>query len=90
VARANPVGARLDALLAETDEVTRAAIDAATRLDAATKLATILEEAKKLAAQPGQNGRASNVVTYVKNEHVRIQGAILGLSPAKIEQMLSA
>jgi MoxR-like ATPase len=90
VMRANPVGARLDAILSETDEVTRAAIDAGTRLDAATKLQVILDEAKKLAAQPGQNGRASKVVTYVHNEHVRIQGAILGLSPEKIEKMLAA
>jgi MoxR-like ATPase len=90
VARANPVGARLDAILAETDEVMRAAVDAATRLDAATKLQLILDEAKKLAAQPGQNGRASKVVKYVNDEHVRIQGAILGLSADKIARLLSA
>lgn len=87
VARANPVGARLDAMLAEVDELSRAAVDAATRLDAATKIETILKEAKQLAAQPGQNGRAAKVVKFVKGEHQRIQCAILGLSPEKAAKL---
>ncbi len=89
VARANPVGARLDSILAEVDELVRAAVDPASRLDAATKIDTVLTEAKQIAAQPGQNGRASKVVKYVQREHVRVQGAILGLSPEKIEAMLA-
>jgi MoxR-like ATPase len=89
VARANPVGARLDAMLAEVDEVVRAAVDSPTRLDAATKVEAILKEAREMAKQPGANGRESKVVQYIKNEHVRIQGAILGLSPEKIEMMLA-
>lgn len=90
VARANPVGARLDAMLAEVDELSRAAVDAATRLDAATKIETVLNEAKQLAAQPGQNGRAAKVVQYVQQEHTRIQGRILGLSDEKIAKLLAA
>lgn len=90
VSRANPLGARLDGMLAEVDELTRAAVDGPTRLDAATKLESILTEAKALASQPGANGRAAKCVTYIHNEHVRIQGKILGLSPAKIEAMLNA
>jgi MoxR-like ATPase len=90
VARANPVGARLDSMLAEVDEVKRAAVDAPTRIDAATKIGAILAEAQKLAAKPGQNGRAAKVVKYVQNEHIRIQGAILGLPADKIEAMLAA
>lgn len=90
VARANPVGARLDEILAEVDEMMRAAVDAATRLDAATKIDTVIKEARQLASQPGANGRAAKVVKYVEREHTRLQGAILGLSPEKIEKMLAA
>ena len=89
VARANPIGARLDAILAETDELMRAAVDAATRLDAATKIDTLVKESKTLANQPGANGRAAKVVKYVTNSHVRLQGAILGLPAEKIEAMLA-
>lgn len=88
--RANPVGAKLDTLLAEADEITRAAIDAATRLDAATKLEALVKEAKKVAAEPGANGRAAKVVKHITNEHMRVQGAILGLSQDKIEKMLAS
>jgi MoxR-like ATPase len=90
VARANPVGARLDSILAEVDELVRAAVDAGTRLDAATKIETVLNEAKQLANTPGANGRSAKVVKYVQREHVRIQGAILGLNPDKIEAMLAS
>lgn len=90
VGRANPVGARLDAILGEVDELVRAAVDAATRLEAATKIQVVLDEAKALAAKPGANGRAAKVVKYVSREHTRIQGAILGLSPDKIEAMLAS
>jgi MoxR-like ATPase len=75
VARANPVGAKLDSMLAEADEIVRAAVDAATRLDAATKIDALLKEAKQVASQPGANGRAAKVVKYVEREHTRVQGA---------------
>lgn len=87
--RANPVGAKLDAMLAEADELTRAAIDSTSRLDAATKLEALVKEAKKVANEPGANGRAAKVVKFITNEHMRVQGAILGLSPDKIEAMLA-
>jgi MoxR-like ATPase len=90
VARANPVGAKLDQLLAEVDQMVRAAVDAATRLDAATKIESVLKEARELASQAGANGRAAKVVKYVEREHIRLQGAILGLSAEKIERMLAA
>lgn len=89
VARANPVGARLDSILAEVDELTRAAVDAPSRLDAATKIEAVLKEAKDLANKPGANGRAAKVVKYVQNEHTRIQGAILGLSAEKMAKLLA-
>jgi MoxR-like ATPase len=88
--RANPVGAKLDAMLSEADEIVRAAVDAGTRLDAATKLEALVKEAKKVAAEPGANGRAAKVVTFITNEHMRVQGAILGLSADKIERMLAS
>jgi hypothetical protein len=89
VQRANPIGAKLDAMLAEADEIARAANDAATRLDAATKLDALLTEAKQVASQPGANGRAAKVVKFIQREHTRVQGKILGLSDEKIEKMLA-
>jgi MoxR-like ATPase len=89
VTRANPVGARLDAILTEVEELSRAAVDAATRLDAATKIDALVKESAQIAAAPGSNGRSAKVAKYVQNEHVRIQGAILGLSADKIARMLS-
>lgn len=90
VTRANPMGAKLDALLAEADEITRGVTDSGTRLDAAQKIEALLAEAKKVANEPGANGRAKKVVKFLTNEHMRIQGAILGLSPEKIARMLEA
>jgi MoxR-like ATPase len=90
VSRANPLGARLDAILAETDELVRNIVDAGTRLDAVQKIDVVLKEAKQLASQPGANGRAAKVVKYVHAAHVRLQGQIMGLSPEKIELMLGA
>jgi MoxR-like ATPase len=90
VARANPIGAKLDSLLAETDELVRNITDAATRIGAVQKIDAILKEAKSVAALPGANGRAAKVVKYVHTAHVRLQGQIMGLSPEKIELMLGA
>jgi MoxR-like ATPase len=89
VARANPMGAKLDEMLAEADEVARSATDAATRLDAATKLESLLKEAQKVAAQPGANGRAAKVVKYIEREHFRIQARALNLPEAKVAAMLA-
>lgn len=90
VARANPVGAKLEQLLAETDELVRNITDAATRLDAVQKIDAILKEAKGVANQPGANGRAAKVVKYVHTAHVRLQGQIMGLPADKLEAMLAA
>ncbi|MGH3428507.1 MAG: AAA family ATPase [Mycobacteriales bacterium] len=90
VARANPIGAKLDQLLSETDELVRSITDAATRLDAVQKIDAILKEAKGIANQPGANGRAAKVVKYVHGAHVRLQGQIMGLPADKIELMLAA
>jgi MoxR-like ATPase len=88
--RVNPVGARLDSMLAEVEEMVRSAIDAPTRLDAATKIDAVLTEAKELAGQPGANVRAAKVLQYIQNEHTRLQMRILGLSEEKIAKMLAA
>ncbi len=89
VTRANPLGARLDAILAETDELVRNVVDAATRLDAVQKIASVLKEAKELANQPGANGRAAKAVKYVNAAHVRLQAQIMGLPADKVEAMLA-
>jgi MoxR-like ATPase len=90
VTRANPVGAKLDAILSEVDEIVRAAVDSGTRLEASTKLETILKEAEKMANDEPSNLRAAKVAKYINTERIRIQGAILGLSADKIERMLIA
>ncbi len=89
VVRANPVGARLDTILGEVDEITNAAVDTATRLDAAVKLEAIYKEAKDLASKPGANGRAGKLVKFVKNEMTRQRGLAMGLSAEKVEKLMS-
>jgi MoxR-like ATPase len=85
---ANPVGAKLNALLAECDEVaTGAAKDAAARLAAIKKL----EEGEKACtglAKEG-NGRASKVLAHIRQERVRLQAAALGIDPEKAAALLS-
>ncbi len=89
VARANPLGAKLDELLSEADEIVRDAVDQATRVEAATKLDSLLTEAKQIAGRPGSNGRAAKVVKYLANEHTRINARILGISEDRIARMLA-
>lgn len=89
VARANPMGAKLDEMLAEADELVRAATDQGGRMDAATKLESLLNEAKQIAAQPGSNGRAAKVVKFIEREHTRIRARALGLSEEKIAKLLA-
>lgn len=92
VTRANPIGAKLDAMLAEVAELVRAAVDAPTRVDAATKMGAIVEEAKKmtLTSGDGPTGRTAKTLKYLQNEHTRMHGRILNLSQAKIDAMLDA
>lgn len=88
VARANPMGAKLDELLAEADEIARAAIDSTTRLEAASKLESLAKEATKIARQPGANGKAAATVKYIQREQTRIQARALNMPEEKIKQML--
>lgn len=85
---ANPMGAKIDTMLAEVDEIVRGAIDAPTRLDAAAKLESLHKEAVKLANEPGANGRGQRLVKYVKNELTRTRGLAMGLSAEKIAKLL--
>lgn len=89
VTRANPVGAKLDAMLSEVDELVRKAVDAATRVDAMTKIDVILKEAKAFAAD-NQGPRTTKAVKFIEREHSRLQLTIAGLSPEKIEALMSA
>lgn len=89
VARANPLGAKLDELLGVADEIVRAAIDSTSRLDAVTKLDSLLREAKQIASQPGANGRAAKVVKFIEREHTRINMRILNMSEEKIARILA-
>lgn len=90
VARANPLGAKLDTLLADADEISRSAVDSVTRVDAITKLDALKKEAEEITKQPGSNGRAAKVLRYITNEHTRVTGKMLGLSDEKIARMLEA
>jgi hypothetical protein len=89
VVRANPVGARLDSILMEVDEITSTAVDTATRLDAAVKLEAIFKEAKALADKPGANERSAKLVRFVKNEMTRQRGLAMGLSADKVERLMA-
>lgn len=79
---ANPVGARLNALLAEIDQiVSEVGDDSSKRLAAIKKLQTSQREIEKLTV--AGNGRATKVLQYVKGEAIRLQAAALGIDPAK-------
>lgn len=88
VARANPLGAKLDEMLGEADELVRGATDANARLDAAAKLESLLKEAKKLANEPGANGRAAKVVKFIDQQHTIVRARALGISEDKIARLL--
>lgn len=90
VQRANPVGAKLDAMLAEADEISRAAIDATSRLDAATKLEELVKEARKMANEPGANARAAQALKFITNSLTRVKCAVLGMSQESVEKLLAA
>lgn len=84
MARANPVGAKLDAMLAEVDELLRAAVDSATRLDASAKIEAVMKEAQQMAREANASPKVQGVSKYIAQEHMRLQGKILGLSEDKI------
>lgn len=90
VARANPLGARLDAILGEADEVVRSATDSPTRLAAATKLKALSEETKRIVDGGAANGRAAKVHAFIKREGLRVNGIILGMNAEQIEKMIAA
>ncbi len=83
---ANPVGARLNELLREVDQIVSEAIDAAARMAAIKKIETSEKEAEKLCVDG--NGRAKTVLQHVRRERVRLQAAALGIDPAKAEALL--
>lgn len=83
---ANPVGARLNELLREVDQIVSEAIDAAARMAAIRKLEGSEKEAEKLCVDG--NGRAKTVLQHVRRERVRLQAAALGIDPAKAEALL--
>lgn len=86
---ANPVGAKVNALLAEVDQIVGdVGSDAAKRMAAIKKLEESEKAATKLAAEAGANGRAAKALAYVKNERVRLQAAALGIDPAKMTALL--
>jgi MoxR-like ATPase len=83
---ANPVGARLAALLRETDDAVVASKDASTRMAGVKKLEETEREAEKLASVG--NGRAAKALAYIRRERVRLQAVALGIDPAKAEALL--
>lgn len=84
---ANPVGARLNVMLAEIDQiVSEVGGDAAKRLAAIKKLQASEKEVEKLTVSG--NGRAGKVLEYVKGEAIRLQAAALGIDPARAAALL--
>lgn len=85
VAFANPIGARLDAMLGEVDEITKGITDKPSQIAAATKLGELLKEADTwLEDGDASSVRAQKVHAYVTREHMKVSAQILGLSPEKI------
>lgn len=85
---ANPVGARINELLREVDDVVRNAADAAQRMAAIKKLEQSEGEAKKLVDSGTGNGRAAKCLQFIRRERIRLQAEALGIDPAKAEAML--
>jgi MoxR-like ATPase len=86
---ANPVGAALNEMLREIDEVvTSAGGDSADRMAAIKKLEDVEKRAKALSKEG--NGRAQKVVQHVRAERIRLQAAALGIDPAKAAQLLGS
>lgn len=83
---ANPVGARVNALLREVDEILSHAADPAAQMAAIKKLEDSEAELGRLTKQG--NGRASAARQYVRLERVRMQAAVLGIDPAKAAALL--
>lgn len=83
---ANPVGAKLNAILAEVSQITSDCRDAATRVAAIKKLEDCEKQAGKLAGEG--NGRAAKCLAYVKGERIKLQAAALGIDPAKAAALL--
>lgn len=83
---ANPAGARLNAILAEVDEVLRdIGNDTSKRLAAINKLKTSESEVERLSVSG--NGRAAKVLSYVQGESLRLNALALGIDPAKAAQL---
>lgn len=82
----NPVGARLNELIREVDEIVTGATDSAARIGALKKIEACEKEANKLTASG--NGRAAKCLAYISQERVRIQAAALGISADKVAAML--
>jgi MoxR-like ATPase len=89
VARANPIGAKLDELLSVVDELVRKAIDPPSRIDGMTKIDQVLKEAETF-AQENPSVRTASVVKFIKREHSRLQLTLAGLTSEKIEALLGA
>ncbi len=84
---ANPVGARLNSLLAEIDQiVSEVGDDTSKRLAAIKKLQASQAEVQKLSVSG--NGRAAKVLTYIKGEALRLNAAALGISPEKAAALM--
>lgn len=77
----NPVGAALNELLREVEEISANISDNADRIAAIKKLEQCESKAKGIEVQG--NGRAEKVRKYIRNERVRMQAQALGIDPDK-------
>lgn len=82
----NPVGEKINQILTAVDQISREAVDAASRMVAVKKLEESEREADRLRATG--NGRAEKAYQYVKRERVRVQAAMLGIDPDKAAALL--
>lgn len=84
---ANPVGAKLNEILREVDQLVSAITDQSERLAAVKKLEQCEKDVEKL--QTTGNGRAGKCLMYVRRERVRLQAAALGIDPKRAEALMN-
>ena len=83
---ANPVGAKINTILREVDQIISEATDSTSRITAIKKVEDCEREAHKLTKDG--NGRAQKALAFIQRERIKLNAAALGLSSEKVNAML--
>lgn len=85
----NPIGAKINAILAAAAEVVALANDTEKRVGAIKKLRECKLELRQL-AETGGNGRLADAVRYVDEQMVMVQAAVMGADVNMVREMAKA